>query len=165
MTSRASKRVFGAVVLSVLLGGSLAWGQDPKPDNLQEVLAGTGLSWQAIEEGVDSWRVSFQDSAETGSIDVYLTYNDDNRRYALIFSTVVDEAPEYIYSQDILAECMKLNNLYPGIKFCLDFANGDIDCQNESLMSTLTSESLSLQLDRVASFVDEYGPTLRAMAE
>jgi hypothetical protein len=148
-----------------LLGVSQVWGQTTAPGDLKEVLAGTGLTWEVIEEGVDTWRVSYRDGAGTGTIDVYVTYNDDNRRYALIFANVVDEAPEHSYGQDILTECMKLNNLYPGVKFCLDFANGDIDCQNESLMSTLTSKSLSMQLDRVASIADEFGPALRAMSE
>lgn len=134
-----------------------AAGQNP----LKALLDKTGLKYKPLDE--ESWIVPF-DAKEGKTLDVYLTYNDSNRKFALIFSTVVDKEDKYAYGKDVLAEAMKLNNDYPGVKFCLDADHGDIDVQSEVLMQTLTPEVLAMYVNLVAQMADDNTKKLNELA-
>jgi len=148
------------VVAATLLvsAGAFADGQD-----LGALLKATGLKYSALEGVADSWRVPF-DAKEGKTLDVFVTYNDDKKHFALIFATVVDREDNYAYNRDLLAAAMKLNNDLPGIKFVLDQKNGDIDCQTEVYMATITAESLAMYINLVASIGDENMADLTKLA-
>ena len=131
--------------------------------NLGDLLKATGLKYNALEGQTDSWRVPF-DAKEGKALDVFVTYNDDKKQFALIFATVVDREDNYAYGREVLAECMKLNNDFPGIKFVLDEKHGDIDCQTEVYMSTITAESLTMYINLVASMGDDHSAKLNQLA-
>ena len=124
---------------------------------LKAMLDKSGLKYKKLDD--ESWIVPF-DAKDGKTLDVYLTYNDTNRKFALIFSTVVDKEDKYDFPKAVLVEAMKLNNDYPGVKFCLDADHGDIDVQTEVLMQTLTPEVLSMFVNLVAQMADDNGQKL-----
>lgn len=149
-----------ALLAGLLLAATAGFAQNK---DLGELLKATGLKHSALEGQEDSWRVPFE-SDDGKTLDVYLTYNDDKKQFALIFATVVDREDNYVYNREVLVECMKLNNDYPGVKFVLDEKHGDIDCQAEAYMETLTAESLGMYLNLVASMGNENMAKLNQLA-
>lgn len=119
---------------------------------LKVVLDKTGLKYKKLDD--ESWIVPF-DAKDGKTLDVYVTYNDSNRKFALVFSTVVDKEDNFNYPKEVLVEAMKLNNDFPGVKFCLDIEHGDIDVQTEALMQTLTPEVLAMYVNLVAQMADD----------
>lgn len=157
---KRSTLVVGIIVAAVLLAGTAGLAEDK---SLGDLLKATGLKHTALEGQENSWRVPFE--GEGGkNLDVFVTYNDDKKQFALIFATVVDREDGFAYNRETLAECMKLNNDYPGVKFVLDEKHGDIDCQTEVYMSTITSETLAMFINLVASMGDENAPKLNQLA-
>lgn len=149
-----------AVLAAILLLSAGAFAQEK---NLGDLLKETGLKYSALEGQADSWRVPF-DAKEGATMDVFVTYNDDKRQFALIFATVVDREDNYSYGREVLVEAMKLNNDFPGVKFVLDEKHGDIDCQTEVYMTTITTESLAMYVNLVASMADENAAKLQQLA-
>jgi hypothetical protein len=145
-------------MVGALLPACQAQAQDENP--LKTLLDKTELKYKKLDE--TSWIVPF-DAKEGKTIDVYLTYNDDKKKFALIFSTVVDKEDKYEFGKEVLDEAMKLNNDYPGVKFCLDADHGDIDVQSEVYMSTLTPEVLSMYVNLVAQMADDNSQKLNAL--
>lgn len=139
---------------------SAAWAQAPQ---LADLMPQTGLKYSALEGQADTWRVPF-DGRDGKNIDVFVTYNDDNKQFALIFATVVDREDKFSFNVEVLTEAMKLSNDYPGMKFVLDEDHGDIDCQSEVYMATITAESLGMYINLVASMSDEHKARLNELA-
>lgn len=145
-----------AVGLGLSHSSVAADGDNP----LKDMLGKTNLKSRALDN--ESWVVPF-DGKDGEGIDVYVTYNNEKRRFAMVFATAVDKEDKFDFDKDILLECMKLNNDYPACKFCLDYDHGDIDCQTEVLMSTLTPESLAMHINLIAAMVDEQKAELRKL--
>jgi hypothetical protein len=164
MTSRQGKITVAVVAALAVMAGVFALtartahAQDDNP--LKTILDKTGLKYKKLDD--TSWIVPF-DAKGGKTIDVYVTYNDDKRKFALIFATVVDKEKNYDYGKEVLTEAMKLNNDFPGVKFCLDSDHGDIDCQSEVLMSVLTPDILSMYVNLVAQMTDDNAEKLGAL--
>jgi hypothetical protein len=160
---RRWKYAAGVVALVAVIALTTAlcsvWAQEADP--LGAMIAKSGLKFRELEKG--SWVVPF-DAGEGKTMDVYVTYNNEKKKFAMIFTTVVDKEDNYAFSKEILLEAMKLNNDYPACKFCLDAANGDIDCQSEVYMATLTPESLDMHINLVAALADENSKKLNELA-
>lgn len=164
MTVRGYARIVPLLWVGMLLAGmmmlpAVASAQDAAPaaaaevnNPLKDLLDKTGLKYKKLDD--ESWIVPF-DAKEGETLDVYLTYNDSNRKFALVFSTVVDKEDNYNFPKEALVEAMKLNNDFPGVKFCLDIDHGDIDVQTEALMQTLTPETLTMFVNLVAQMADD----------
>lgn len=152
--------IVGLILASLLLTAAAGLAEDK---SLADVLKATGLKYSALEGQENSWRVPFEGQGGK-NLDVFITYNDDKKQFALIFATVVDREDNFAYNRETLAECMKLNNDFPGIKFVLDEKHGDIDCQTEVYMSTITTESLAMYINLVASMGDEHAAKLNQLA-
>lgn len=156
MKSRQGRIAVAVLVGTAVLAGVLALlacqvqAQDENP--LKTVLDKTGLKYKKLDD--TSWIVPF-DAKDDKSLDVYVTYNDDKKKFALIFATVVDKDDNFEFGKDVLLEAMKLNNDFPGVKFCADVDHGDIDVQSEVLMTTLTPEVLSMYINLVAQMADD----------
>jgi hypothetical protein len=149
-----------ALLAGLLLAATAGFAQN---QDLGELLKATGLKHTALEGQDNSWRVPFEGEAGK-TLEVYVTYNDDKKQFALIFATVVDREDNYVFSREVLVECMKLNNDYPGVKFVLDEKHGDIDCQTEAYMGTITAESLGMYINLVASMANENMAKLNQLA-
>jgi len=150
-----------AGVLSMSAGSALAAEEEAVKGNpLKALLEKTGLKFSAIDE--ESWRASFE-GKDGKVINVFITYNNEKKKFAMIFTTVVDKDDKYEYGVEVLTECMKLNNDFPACKFCLDYDNGDIDCQTELLLSTLTPEALAMHINLVAALADEHSEKLNSL--
>lgn len=151
-----------AIVFGAILPACQAQAQEQAQDDnpLKALLDQTGLKYKKLDD--TSWIVPF-DAKEGKTIDVYLTYNDDKKKFALIFSTVVDKDDNYEFGKEVLAEAMKLNNDYPGIKYCLDADHGDIDVQSEIYMSGLNAEVLTMYVNLVAQMADDNAEKLNAL--
>ncbi|NPV49134.1 MAG: hypothetical protein HPY69_19495 [Armatimonadetes bacterium] len=165
----SGKIALGAVVMTAILAGALGLllhgtvsAQDEEANPLKDLLEKTGLKTRALDD--ESWIVPF-DAQDGGTIDVYVTYNNEKKKFAMIFATVVDKDDKFEFGREVLVECMKLNNDYPACKFCLDYDHGDIDCQSEVLISTLTAESLDMHINLVAALADEQAESLRALVK
>lgn len=161
------KITLGALVLTAVLAGALGLllhgtvaAQDEEANLLKDLLEKTDLKTRALDD--ESWIVPF-DARDGSTIDVYVTYNNEKKKFAMIFATVVDKDDKFEFGREVLAECMKLNNDYPACKFCLDYDHGDIDCQSEVLISTLTAEALDMHINLVAALADEQAANLRAL--
>jgi len=161
LSSRMAVCALAAVLLTA--GTTFADSSSPDADPLGTAVEKCGLKCERLADQT-AWKVPF-DAKEQGTLNVYVTYNDDKRQYALIFATVVHKTKDFEYSREVLEECMKINSDIPGFKFCLDYSHGDLDCQAELLMSTLTPESLKHHLSLVASMSQQHGPKLRGMAQ
>jgi len=149
------------VALAAVIGAFNLTTVSAQGDNpLKDLLAKTTLKNRALDN--ESWVVPF-DGKDGESIDVYVTYNNEKRKFAMVFATVVDKEDKFDFDKDVLLECMKLNNDYPACKFCLDYDHGDIDCQTEVLMATLTPESLAMHINLIAAMVDEQKAELRKL--
>lgn len=129
--------------------------QDDNP--LKTILDKTELKYKKLDD--NSWIVPF-DAKDDKSLDVYVTYNDDKRKFALIFATIVDKEDKFNFDKEVLLEGMKLNNDFPGVKFCADVDHGDIDVQSEVLMTILTPEVLSMYINLVAQMADDHSKDL-----
>lgn len=145
---------------AVLLLASGAWAQ---AKTLEALVKQTGLKFTPLEGAEDSWVFPFETEGDD-TLNVYVTYNDEKKRFALLFSTVVDKEDNYVYGREVLAAAMQLSNDYPGMKFVLDGENGDIDCQAEVLMDTITAESLTMYINLVASMADDNAAELNRIA-
>jgi len=162
--SRRTKLAVAAVVGVVLAASALvgvgrnvsAQGDNPLADLLKK----TDLKFRSLDE--ESWVVPF-DIGEGKTRDVYVTYNNEKKKFAMIFTTVVNKDDKHDYGAPILLESMKLNNDYPACKFCLDYDNGDIDCQSEVYMETLTPQSLALHINLVAAVASDHGEKLNQL--
>lgn len=152
MTQRRVAQLF-VVILSCLMFFSCAGWAEDQPKDLGALLKATGLKYSEVEAG-ESWRIPF-DLNNGQTLDVFLAYNNEKKHFALIFATIVDREDNFVFNREVLAEAMRLNNDLPGIKFVLDEKHGDIDCQTEIWMKTVTAESLEMYINLVAAVVDE----------
>lgn len=132
--------------------------------DLAELLKGTGLKFSALEGVSDCWTLVF-DSDSGPDVEVTVTYNDADRAFALIFSTVLDEEKGYQFSEPVLAEAMKLNNDWPGVKLVYDDDFGDIDCQTEVHLTngTVTPEELAFHIQMVAARAEQAANQLKGL--
>ncbi len=162
------KITLGALVLTAVLAGALILlhgsviAQDEDANPLKDLLEKTDLKLRPLDD--ESWIVPF-DADDGSTFDVYVTYNNDKKKFAIIFATVVDKEDKFEFSREVLEACMKLNNDYPASKFCLDYDHGDIDCQSEVYMATLTPESLFMHINLVAALADEQAANLRLLVK
>lgn len=145
-----------------LLVAGLVGAQDNNP--LASMLRDSGLKYSAVGDSGTSWKVPF-DTDNGKTMNVFVTYNNDKRKFCMMFCTAVDLEKKHDYNRGVLLECMKYNNDYPACKFVLDYDNGDIDCQNEVLMKTLTPETLSAYVNLIASMVVDKQAKLNQLAE
>ena len=165
--SRKGRVVVGAIVVGGLVLGGLALlacsvsAQGEK--DLGQLLKQSGLKYQALEDDA-GWAVQM-DTGGAEPTTVLLTYGDKEKTFALIFSTVVDKDDKFDYGKELLVECMKLNNDINYCKLCLDFDNGDIDCQGEQYMSVLTSDLLVKYIKVVAATAAENRENLNNLAK
>lgn len=164
--SRGRIAVVAIVGLAVLGGAALlliaSTTQAADKNPLAGLLGKTGLTYHKLDD--ESWLVPF-DTKENKTIEVFVTYADSKKKFALVFTTVVDEADKFDYSKAVLVECMKMNNDYPGVKFCLDYDSGAIDCQSEILMTNLDAKVLADYINRVASMADSSSQTLNELIQ
>lgn len=131
--------------------------------DLGALLQKTGLKYTDISNSqVQAWKIPF-DNGKGGTIYEYLTYSNNKDLFGLIFMTVVNRGPHYIFSRALLAKAMKLNNDKVGIKFVLDTNHGHIDCQTEVYLPTATPASLKLAMDAVADTANEYRKELNGL--
>lgn len=128
---------------------------------LEALMTATGLKMEKLED--DTWKVPF-DGKDGTTLDVYVTYSNEKKIAALIFCTVVDREADFEFNREVLARAMAISNDQPFIKIVLDAEHGDLDCQTEAYMPTLTPEALKLYVDTVASVSDEYGAELNRLA-
>ncbi|MEN6547967.1 MAG: hypothetical protein ABFE07_18170 [Armatimonadia bacterium] len=119
---------------------------------LETLMNATGLKMEKLE--ADTWKVPF-DGDNGKTLEVYVTYSNDKKLSALIFCTVVDRDANFQFNREVLARAMVISNDQPFIKIVLDAAHGDLDCQTEAYMPTLTAEALKMYLDTVASMSDQ----------
>ena len=165
--SRRGKMVVAAVVLAAVLIGALGmlvrsvWAEGEK--DLGQLLQQSGLKFRKLDKDA-GWVVPF-DAGGGKTVNVLITYTSNKKKFAMIFATVVDKDDKYEYGKDVLLEAMKLNNQATGCKFCLDYDNGDIDCQSEVYMATLTPETLDLYVNLVAQTANEDGQKLSALVK
>lgn len=146
------------LALTMLSLGSVS-AQDADP--LLSLLEKSGLKFDNLEK--DSWTVPFA-AKDNKTLKVFVTHSNEDKLFVLMFTTVVDREPDFVFNRDVLRECMKLNNDYPAIKFVLDEKEGDLDCQAEAYMSILTPEALALYINSVASLADENAAKLNQLA-
>ncbi|MEN6642798.1 MAG: hypothetical protein ABFE08_10155 [Armatimonadia bacterium] len=128
---------------------------------LETLMNATGLKMEKLE--ADTWKVPF-DGDNGKTLEVYVTYSNDKKLSALIFCTVVDRDANFQFNREVLARAMVISNDQPFIKIVLDADHGDLDCQTEAYMPTLTAEALKMYLDTVASISDQYGAELNQLA-
>ncbi len=152
MTQRRAAQLFVVILSCALFFSFAGWAED-QPKDLGALLKATGLKYSEVKAG-ESWRIPF-DLNNGQTLDVFLAYNNEKKHFALIFATIVDREDNFVFNREVLAEAMRLNNDLPGIKFVLDEKNGDIDCQTEIWMKTITAESLEMYINLVAAVVDE----------
>ena len=62
------------------------------------------------------------DAKDAKSLDVYVTYNDAKRKFALVFSTVVDKEDKFDYGKDVLLEIGKVSVYGAALDDLLDLA-------------------------------------------
>lgn len=151
------------VILALVTLCGVAFAQAP---DLGALIKDTQLKYEEMKvtgDALPSWRLPF-DGQNGKTIDVFVTYNDDQKKFALIFSTVVDRENNFTYNRETLVEAMKLSNDYPGTKFVLDEDHGDIDCQTEVYMQTINAESLGMYINLVASMSDDHAAKLNQLA-
>jgi hypothetical protein len=156
---------YGLSLLAVLAIGAMSaglytvWAQDANP--MEKLLKDSGLEYRLVADGI--WVVPF-DVGEENTLDVTVVYTDTDKDFSLIYTTVVDKDDDYVFNREVLTTAMQHNNDYHACKFCLDSDNGDIDCQNELLMSTLTSEALNIYINQLASVADDTRQHLNELA-
>ncbi len=146
---------FALALLMVGLVAPIAQARQGHVD-LYALLQKTGLKYKDISNSqVQAWKIPF-DNGKGGTIYEYLTYSNNKDLFGLIFMTVVNRGPHYVFSRALLARAMQLNNDKVGIKFVLDENHGHIDCQTEVYLPTATPASLKLAMDDVADTANKY---------
>ena len=149
----------------MLTGASARADEDEKAStDLAELMPACGLKYSVNKDLPNVWIVPF-DTTAGGTMDVYVTYNDDGKAFALVFATLVDEEPSYTFSRELLLEAMKFNNDWPGVKLVYDAEHGDIDCQTEVYLKggTVTPEVLADLINNLAARADEVQARLQAL--
>lgn len=132
--------------------------------DLSSLMEGTGLKFQALGTASDSWSVPFE-SRSGEQFEVYVTYANDRKEFALIFTTVVDGPEGATFNQALLAEALKLSNDYTGVKFAYDQKYGDVDCQAEVYLGSgaVTPAELKRYINAVADVADACRADLNAL--
>lgn len=130
--------------------------------DLSALLQQTGLKYSAVPKTENAWKVPYDDG-KGGTIDEYITYSNAKDDFALIFVTVVDRPPHYVFSTALLTRAMELNNDEVGVKFVLDDEYGDIDCQREVYLPTATAASLKMEMNLVAREAEDEWKELNGM--
>jgi hypothetical protein len=148
-----------AITSGLIMSNVRAAGDNP----LLDLLKDSGLKYKNVGDSGTSWIVPF-DTDGGKTLNVFVTYNNDKRKFCMMFCTVVDKEKKHDFNLEMLVEAMKYNNDYPACKFVLDYDNGDIDVQNEVLMRTLTPDSLADYVNLLASMADEKGAKLNQLA-
>lgn len=150
-------------VLACLLGMALAVGTAvaQEQDPLGKLLAACGLEVTKMAD--DAWNIPF-DVGKDKPLDVIVSYHDDEKKFALIYTTVVDRKDNFQFNQKVLQECMKLNGEYPVAKFSLDPPAGNIDCEIQTYVPSLTADELKLYCSFVASIADDNKANLEQLA-
>jgi hypothetical protein len=145
-----------------------AFAQDAEdadtPDPLRTMMEETDLKYKVIDEY--SYLVPFElGEDEENTLDVFVTYNNDEKKFVLIFCTILDYEDGHDFRGETLARAMKINNDYPVIKLCLDADNGDLDCQSEVYVRTMDATSLEMYINFVASMTLQFFDELHALEE
>lgn len=132
--------------------------------DLATLMEQTGLKSKLLGNTTDSWSVPFE-SKSGGTFEVYVTYSNDRKDFALIFTTVVDGPEGQTYGSALLTEALKLSNDYTGVKFVYDQKYGDIDCQAEVFLGEgcVTAEELKMYINAVANVADTTRAQLNAL--
>lgn len=150
-------------LMALVLAAGLALAQEPaqEPDPLAKLVATCGLEVTKLAD--DAWNIPF-DVGKDKPLNVIVSYHDDEKKFALIFTTVVDRKDNFQFNQNVLQECMKLNGEYPVAKFSLDPPAGNLDCEIQTYIPALTAETLRLYASFVASIADENRAKLEQLA-
>lgn len=150
------------LLLALLVLPTQARAQDLA--DLKTLMEETGLKSRTLETVEASWVVPFESS--TGKeFDVYVTYANDRRDFALIFTTVVDGEDGEVFGQPLLSQALKLSNDYTGVKFAYDQKYGDLDCQAEVYLGAgaVTAAELKRYINAVADVADTCRADLNAL--
>jgi hypothetical protein len=156
-------RTITAVVVAVLLigllhGAALAQTDDRLANLMQE----TDLKFKVLNEY--SYLVPFE-TDNNGQIDVYVTYNNEEKDFALIYTTLLDYEDGHEFRPEVAYRALKINNDYPAVKLCLDTSHGDLDAQTEQYMRTLDAQALSLHINMIAAIADRFMTELSDLEE
>lgn len=146
-----------AVLMLLLAPGAGAAGEAP---DLERLLQETGLKYRTLSP--EAFAIPFE-ARDGRSIEVYLTWWDSDRDFALLFTTVLDLEDQHAFTPDLMREALQLNNGHPTAKFVIDADRGDLDCQTELDATTLTAESLKKHLDLLAAVADDTRARLEAL--
>lgn len=163
--NRAMRLLLLIVAALVFTGAAAQADEDEKAStSLADLMPATGLKFTVPKEVPDVWIVPF-DTSNGGTLEVYVTYNDEGKAFALIFATLVDEKVSYTPSRELLLEAMKFNNDWPGVKLVYDAEHGDVDCQTEVYLKkgTVTPEVLADMINNLAARADEVQPKLQQL--
>ena len=160
--------VQAALVVAVMcvVAGSLAMpARADDEDPLQAMLDQTDLKYRVLDE--NSYIVPFEieGADEDETLDVFLTYNNDEKKFALMFCTILDYEDGHDFRPETMLRALRINNDFPAIKLCIDADNGDLDCQAEVYMRTLDAESLDMYINFVASMATKFAEELHALEE
>lgn len=165
MIQRTQHGIVGAILLlaavAILIGGTNT-PATAEEDKLSELLQETNLKYREINDY--SYVVPFE-TEQNGTIDVFVTYNNEKKNFVLIFTTLLDYEDGHEFTPDVMARALVINNDYPAIKLCIDTENGDLDCQSEIYVRTLDAKSLDMHINFVAGVADAVGAELTAMEE
>ncbi len=152
-----------ATAVCLVAGGmSVAARADDVNDPLRAMMEDTGLKYKIIDE--HSYLVPFELDDE-GTLDVFVTYNNEDKKFVLVFCTILDYEDGHQFRPETMARALKLNNDYPAVKLCLDVDNGDIDCQAEAYVRTLDADALDMYINFVASMAVKFFEELYTLEE
>jgi len=154
-----SKRTVLVCLLGFALAAGTAMAQEQDP--LGKLLGTCGLEVTKMAD--DAWNIPF-DVGKDKPLNVIVSYHDDEKKFALIYTTVVDRKDNFQFNQKVLQECMKLNGEYPVAKFSLDPPAGNIDCEIQTYVPGLTADELKLYCSFVASIADDNKANLEQLA-
>ncbi len=131
-------------------------------DKLASLIKDTGLKYKALDEY--SYHVPFE-LDDDRTLDVFVTYNNEEKKFVLIFTTLLDYEDGHEFKPEVMARALAINNDYPVIKLCLDAEHGDLDCQSEVYVRTLDAQSLDMHINLVAAIAAQLADELKAMEE
>jgi hypothetical protein len=131
-------------------------------DKLADLLAKTDLVYDTLNENL--YLLPFETEDE-GTINVLVTYSNEEKQFLLIFTTVLDYEDYHGYKSETLAAALRISNDHQAIKMCLDIENGDIDCQVEPYLRILDAEALDMYINLVVGIAAQYKEELSNLEE
>ena len=114
------------VAVMCVVAGSLAMpARADDEDPLQAMLDQTDLKYRVLDES--SYIIPFE--IEVGedyyTLYVFLTYNNEDKKFALMFCTILDYEDATTSARDDAAR-LRINNDFPAISSAFDADNGDL---------------------------------------